>query len=174
MLCPVWYFEIHAQETADEIVNWKDRPLAFEDFQGSQDTTFLVYGRPAVAASALRVKVIIRTDVNNKVTASVTTIFNKRKSWMKEREAWILNHEQGHFDIEEIFARRIRKAMQELTDAGEEGENKFKELVNDFFLKKSEYQYKYDNETTHGFHHEDQALWDKTIKEELQKFREWL
>lgn len=174
LFCLVISLEIQAQDTEDNIVDWRDRLLTYEDFQGPQDTTFLVYGSPAAAASALRVRVILKSDVNRKVTASITTIFNKSRSWIKTREASILNHEQGHFNIEELFARRIRKAIKELADAGEVDENKFKELVNDLFLLKREYQIKYDDETTHGFHHDDQARWDEKIKQELEDFKEWM
>ena len=166
-------FETQSQDADDNIVDWRERPLTYEDFQGSQDTTFHVYGSPAAAASALKVSVILKSDVNQRVTASIKTIFNKSRSWITSREAWILNHEQGHFNIEEIFARRIRKAVKELADKGEEDENKFKELVNDLFQQKSKYQLQYDDETTHGFHHDDQALWDEKIKKELYDFKEF-
>jgi hypothetical protein len=174
VLCMAESTDIHAQDTEENIVVWKDRLLTFEDFQGPQDTTFLVYGKPAAAASALKVRVILKSDEHSKVTASITTIFNKSRSWMTVREDWVLNHEQGHFNIEEIFGRRIRKAIKELTDAGEEDENKYKDLVNDLFLQKSKYQIKYDDETTHGFHHDDQAVWDEKIKVELENYKEWL
>ena len=45
--------------------------------------------------------------VNGKVTYKIDCRFEKSKSWGLVKNDWILKHEQGHFDIAEIFAQKI-------------------------------------------------------------------
>src|ERR1700733_2217591 len=39
--------------------------------------------------------------------------FNRQTSWGKVKTDYILSHEQGHFDVAEIFARKLFKALKE-------------------------------------------------------------
>jgi hypothetical protein len=38
-----------------------------------------------------------------------------QKSWIGVQDSDVLNHEQGHFDITEIYARRFQKLMKDTT-----------------------------------------------------------
>jgi hypothetical protein len=41
-------------------------------------------------------------------------LFIRSKSWIKEYNMAVLNHEQGHFDIAEIYARKLEQAVGEM------------------------------------------------------------
>jgi hypothetical protein len=50
---------------------------------------------------------------NGKITYKIDCWFDKNKSWGLVKNDWILKHEQGHFDIAEIFARQLYKSVSE-------------------------------------------------------------
>ena len=100
--------------------------------------------------------------------------FIKSKSWAKSKNNDILLiHEQGHFDIAELFARKLRKAFAEY---------KFnyktvgKDIDNLFLLNKQErakMDALYDKETKHSQDKQQQILWNKRIKTELNKLKKY-
>ena len=160
---------IEKMDTTD-IVEWKDnRRLTYNDFRALQDSTVLVYGFPAKAAASTKIKAEFTYDSDNKLKVTVINVFYKSESWMVVRKPSVLNHEQGHFDISEVFARRLRKEFKTLIDKGVEDENLFQQQFNKCLADENEFQSAYDSETHHGFSDKEQILWDKRIKSELNK-----
>ena len=43
----------------------------------------------------------------------ITCQFDKNSSWGRVKTDYILSHEQGHFDIAEIYTRKLCKAFRE-------------------------------------------------------------
>ena len=83
----------------------------------------------------------------------------------------LLEHEQGHFDIDEWYARIFRKELQDTSFAS----------INQFysvFLKRSRNnlnaanaeEKKYDNETNHSIDTVAQNRWNKYIAEQLNTY----
>lgn len=110
-----------------------------------------------------------------KVRFSVQAIFTTGRSWIHPEHAQdkdLLNHEQKHFDLCELYARKLYK---ELLDAGltaatiQQANNIFKTVYNEY----NERQYKYDSETEHGTNLEEQTKWDKIIDEELNGLQQY-
>ena len=46
-------------------------------------------------------------------TYKINCRLSKNKSWVRYKSDYVLSHEQGHFDITEIFARKLNKMMSE-------------------------------------------------------------
>src|SRR5687768_6828529 len=47
--------------------------------------------------------------VKKQVRYDVYALFNRKKSWARDYSESLLAHEQLHFDIAELYARKIRK-----------------------------------------------------------------
>jgi hypothetical protein len=104
-----------------------------------------------------------------KVRFSAHAIFTTKRSWIHPEHLEnkvLLNHEQKHFDLCELYARKVYKELLEagLTAATlQQANNIYKNVFDEY----NERQYKYDSETEHGTNLEEQAKWDTIILEEL-------
>jgi predicted secreted Zn-dependent protease len=78
----------------------------------------------------------------------------------------VLSHEQLHFDISELFARKMRKIMAETrftSNARAEVKAIYKKVLQDL----SAFQSLYDHETNYSRDHQKQLAWNNKIKEAL-------
>ncbi|WP_158607146.1 DUF922 domain-containing protein [Pontibacter oryzae] len=105
----------------------------------------------------------------------VTAGFIKEKSWikahaMKDKNA--LAHEQLHFDLTELYARKLTKAFAEAkpTDNFKEA---FDAVFQQVFNELKEQQQQYDLETDHGFRGKKQQYWHNHVKNELNAHAAW-
>ena len=93
----------------DFIIWTSSKKLTREDFEGT---------RPDSSNASAGASVKLRVTYVTKETSTsfdVRCIFFKKESWFvySDPGEHILLHEQGHFDIGEIFARRLRKDLYE-------------------------------------------------------------
>ena len=99
----------------------------------------------------------------------VVTTFYTQKSWLRptSQAAYVLAHEQGHFDIMEIYARQLEKDLNARRFTIDE----YNDLVPGIFKRAMHaaeaYQNQYDDNTSHGIHRTKQAEWLAEIKEKL-------
>ena len=93
----------------DFIIWTSSKKLTREDFEGTQPDSS---NASAGASVKLRVNYIIK---EKSTSFDVRCVFFKKESWFvySDPGEHILLHEQGHFDIGEIFARRLRKDLYE-------------------------------------------------------------
>lgn len=63
------------------------------------------------AASVVNLYPVIYPVNENTWYFNITALFNKYESWLIIKSKDIVDHEQIHFDIYELFARKMRKAM---------------------------------------------------------------
>src|SRR5579885_2924178 len=104
----VFPLTLQAQNSQDELINWQaGRKLTWNDYYGKPD--------PAsdAAASTATYLGIQYSFSNNTFQLKISCSFSKNKSWVRYKNDFVLSHEQGHFDITELFARRLNKAMSE-------------------------------------------------------------
>ncbi len=71
-----------------------------------------------------------------------------------------LGHEQTHFDIAEVYARRLRRHFRELADLSAAAQRLLDE--------EKAMQRRYDAETAHGLRRREQAAWETEIRRQLQ------
>jgi len=92
-------------------LKWAQHPtLSWSDFQARPRRTT---GEPsAVTDTGFRVQLECR---ENTLDIRVDAEFYPTSSWVKapSKSPELLRHEQGHFDITEIYARKMRKAIRE-------------------------------------------------------------
>jgi hypothetical protein len=113
-------------------------------------------------------------EENGSLKLIIQAVFFRNTSWLKTDSAYGLNHEQMHFDICEIYARRLRqkiasKNLMRNKKLNAELNNLYRQINQD--LEKE--QDRYDRETEHSIKTERQELWNKKILAELEELKEY-
>jgi hypothetical protein len=144
---------------------WRDGKLQWSDFKGEvpADSKF-----HALTNSAISLEY---EGEGNYLIFNIGTIFDSYKSWKKEGvNAYVLKHEQLHFDITEYHARLLRKKIKTHDyESVQSIEKEVKQMFDDAFDNAKEMQIKYDKDTDHSLNKKKQAKWNKKVKKLLQK-----
>lgn len=150
-------------------IHWsEDRKLTWDDFKGEPDT--LNYPNTlALTNSGFGYESGANMFKTGKVF--IQSVFNTNKSWVvpEGRNDYVLRHEQIHFDITEIYSRKLRK---ELADANITSKNaaKAKPIFDRIFNEMELRQIRYDQETQRGDKKETQEHWEAVVELELAKY----
>lgn len=165
---------VQAQHDPEKIY-WQDEPLSWEDFKA----------RPAKGSSfkantnaGLSYSWNLKNE-NGVVSLKyeVYSFFNPQSSWVlpDSKSDYLLKHEQLHFDITELHARKLRKALASL-EVGKLGKDP-KAFLNSYYTRiekeRAVMQQRYDRETNHSLNKEAEARWQQFIKEELSKLKDY-
>ena len=102
----------------------------------------------------------------------VKVLFVKKDSWTTDSTSiTLLAHEKLHFDIAELYGRKIRKQIDELIKRGERDlkiyNKNVKQLLGDF----KRYSHNYDKETRHGKDFDKQKRWFDAVYSELDRLK---
>jgi hypothetical protein len=157
-------FTTMSSNTESDIIYWNDgRVLTWEDFQG--DPRYDYHNISALTSSGI---VHYRGCENGQIIYQVRAYFETKESWYKQEahNNYILAHEQVHFDITELYARKLRKALDARKFAcGEEAE--FEAFVDNFLQGWENKQSTYDIITRHSLDKDKQLEWAYKIAGEL-------
>jgi hypothetical protein len=136
-------------------VYWdKNRPLKWSDFKGK------VPQKKTVGVASMCYNISFFILPNNSI--QVKNCFIKSKSWVKEgfMNEKNLVHEQYHFNLAEVYARKMREEMSKINFPSTKN-------VQDVFNKYAEeheiQQSLYDKETFHSQNHNAQIRWQNEI-----------
>jgi hypothetical protein len=147
------------QARNEELIFWKeDMKLRWADYKGKSD--------PSVGAAA-STATYLGIDYNfspKGLTYKITCSFSKNKSWGLHKTAYILTHEQGHFDIAEIHARILNKKMAAYKFDRNTYKTDLRKIYEEVIAEKEMMQNKYDEETNHSIEKDKQAEWNLKIK----------
>ena len=84
---------------------------------------------------------------------SIKNTFEPHNSWTKTNESVeLLEHERLHFHISELYARKLRKQIQEtkFNSTDQKLMNEISRMYEDKMNELSKYQIRYDRETSHS------------------------
>lgn len=104
---------------------------------------------------------------------SIVAVFYKDDSWVKNPNDVQLAHEQGHFDITEIFARKLRKLRMEFIPRRGDPEYQLKQLYDEVDRKRDVMEKEYDRETSHSANPVAQRQWNERIRRELAQLERY-
>lgn len=153
--------QVDADPGIDQL-SWNEfYKLQWDDFQGEPDKHSL---GDAGTAVKIRAKPFL---VKNRIRYDVVASFNRKKSWARDKSASLLAHEQLHFDIAELYARKIRKKISELSDRGVNDISVYNAAIQQLLLESNEADEQYDMETLHGALSKKQTAWTAKVKNEL-------
>ncbi|GAA4319897.1 hypothetical protein GCM10023115_46630 [Pontixanthobacter gangjinensis] len=96
--------------------------------------------------------------------------FYPKRSWVKgiENEEYLLAHEQLHFDISELHARKLRKAVEEY-EIGRNIRRDLRNIYDRIDKERVTMQNQFDRETSHSENRSAEMKWRKFIAAELKK-----
>ncbi len=159
----------------EPVLSWTESyKLSLQDFKSKPN---LNERAVAITASGITFGFSIRQTDDKQVvsyTSNVEALFYPEQSWYKPNQAdnHVLEHEQLHFDITELFARKFRQRISKLKTSNHI--NKELKATHKSILKAlSIFQDKYDNETNFSRNVVSQAEWIKYVREELNKLSEF-
>lgn len=151
------------QNGASEI-SWNEfYKLQWDDFQGKPNTDSR---GDAGTAVVIRAKPYLQ---KKRVKYDVVAIFDRNRSWVRDKSSSLLAHEQLHFDIAELYARKIRKRISGLTDQGVKDVAVYDRAIRGLLVESNEVDMQYDIETLHGALQKKQAAWSMKVNEELAR-----
>lgn len=152
-------------ETIDaQILNWEQRKLDLDDFRAHELSIDTLAGQSSVFIGMLQ------KSKGAFLSFSVDACFDQSESWIKSshKNPETLMHEQGHFDITEIYARELSKKLNSkkfLIKETEEADLIYKSIVQEM----NELQIQYDMETKGGTIMDKQQEWLHKIEESLKQ-----
>ncbi|MBK7669141.1 MAG: DUF922 domain-containing protein [Sphingobacteriaceae bacterium] len=146
----------------DDILVWEEsRILTWDDFRG----------KPAKRMSAASTHYDIFKTITERGKITIEAVFFCNKSWKKV--SWInqqvLEHEQKHFDIVELYARKLRKLISETKYSSYANLKTVSDSLYAVIDKEMDvYQDKYDDETDASMNGDKQREWNKKIPIEIK------
>lgn len=150
-------------------IHWeKNTPLRWAHFQGTPEAGDRIHG--AVTYAGIEVQVEKVHFPGGEIQFKAWAVFDQKRSWVKEGrpDSLLLAHEQLHFDITEVYARKLTKKLNSL-----QLRKKDKALVklwqNRYREAQLVAQELYDEESVHGLHLERQQAWRNLIDAELKQ-----
>ncbi len=127
----------------------------------------------AYAYCGIQYEVVKSTNPKKPVSIKVYSVFDVQKSWKRSAELpdEILNHEQIHFDISELYARKLRKVIRDKIRTSGDYDQYFKTEYQKLYNEYMALQDKYDKETNHGQNAEKQAYYNQFIATSLNNLK---
>jgi hypothetical protein len=153
---------------SEEFISWTtDRLLTWDDFKCEPKT-----GTDAVASTSTSLGIAYQL-VDGQLTYDVSCNFSKVKSWGSMKTDYILAHEQGHFDITEIYARKLHEALKNYKFSKRTFKKDIGEIYQSIVSQKESMQKTYDGETDHSRDRKVQYEWLEKIQTMLDETSEY-
>lgn len=166
---------VNSGENNTKTISWnKYRKLKPDDFQARK--TRSNKGTAATTASGFGFNI---TNNNGDISGSIFVKFYMGDSWWNpdnnssRRRQLILEHEQVHFDICEIFGRKLYKEILNLKSKNQLNSRNLDKLHRKLEKEYHQYQDKYDDDTDHSLNQNAQQRWNSMIKKELKKLEKF-
>nr|WP_299066771.1 DUF922 domain-containing protein [uncultured Allomuricauda sp.] len=164
----VFGFFGYAQEIEEGVLWDSNKRLTWSDFKGKIPPAAVP---AATTASGLSYKYsanLIHHEVE--LDFEVNAYFYPNESWYKPKicDDIILSHEQLHFDIAELFARKMRAKLKR-TSFSDNVKAEIRKIYMETLKELKDFQELYDWETNFSRNTEKQLEWNKKIAEALKE-----
>lgn len=149
-----------------------NRPLTWSDFKGRGTD-----GSPVKAKTFTYMGYSSKVK-NGKFSYKVTCYFIPKQSWVsrgylkqcsKAESAYLLKHEQGHYDIARIIAREADAALAKLKRADKRTIKQARSTFMRYVNKLKTVQARYDRDTRHSLNNAGQSRWNAKIEKGLRQ-----
>ncbi len=167
-LCSSALIGQEGMKNKQEPVEWQEgRLLSWDDYRLRVFTSNK--GQLAVTS----VKHSVRGYLNNEIPDfEVKVLFIGNDSWTTDKEdSALLAHEQLHFDIGELFRRKIVKRIDGLRRQGEKQKAIYRYVIRKELNEFRVFSKSYDKATRYGSLKEEQEKWQKDVWEELKRLQ---
>ncbi len=168
------YDDSYTDYEAGDTIRWKSSyKLRWEDFQGKADKSSS-FSAQSNCMFSFETIAEYKSGVL-RLSLFIYPCFTKKASWVvpENKQDGLLNHEQFHFNICELYIRKLRKSIEEteltLLHPNEQIRDKFDQAWNDYQTS----QALYDSETKHGIIEPMQKKWEENVNKELAELESY-
>ena len=152
-------------ETPETLIWTTDRKLKSTDFRGAVDRS-----SSKKALTGANIIIVPYAFKNGAYQYRVLAKFHKDISWLNTDNSQIIKHEQLHFDIAELYARKMRRDIHRIhKDSGQVSQSDYRRIHKSLFTSYVHFQRRYDAQTGHSTDLEEQDRWEEIVAEELEK-----
>lgn len=149
----------------DNSIPWSaSRKLTWDDFKSRPDHNAT---NAALTSSKITFKYSYNSDKG--FTYTIGCVFEKNGSWGRVKTDYILAHEQGHFDIAEIYARKLHKMIKAYRFNPSTAQKDVPAMYQKIMDEQAAMQNQYDEESDFSRDKDQQADWAAKIDRELNK-----
>ena len=135
----------HVVINEEEMIPWRNqRKLSWDDFLSTPQKQ-----GDAVASTSTSLGISYQVK-NGELTYTITCNFSKKKSWGLLKTEYILAHEQAHFDITELHARKLYEALYHYEFKPDSFKKDIAAIYEKIVSEKEAMQEAYDSETDHS------------------------
>ena len=157
-----------AQSQNEETIEWNpSRLLTWTDYKGNPDPK-----SDAAASTATYLGVEYNMDQKG-LSWKIQCLFSLTRSWGRNKDEFVLRHEQGHFDIAEIFARKLNQRLKAYKFNNATYKDDLKNIYTTITSEKEAFQNQYDSETDHSRKKQIQEEWLKKIGKMLDELKDY-
>ncbi len=157
-----------AQDPAEDPLTWSaSRKLTWSDYKASPNPKS---DAAATTSTSLSIDYHISSS---QFSYTIKSWFSRSRSWGRHKTDYILSHEQGHFDIAEIYARKLHQRMSAYQFNKNNYQKELNRIYNEVADEKAAIQRQYDRETRHSIDEVKQAEWLKKISQILEELKEY-
>lgn len=150
------------QDSENRILWSSTQKLKWDDFKGIPPSDRFI------KEAVIQCEIAFIEESSN---VNVGTFFVKNKSWTITDNIITLEHEQLHFDIYEVYTRKIRQCFDSLNQKGILNSEMYQKCYDDFVQESIERNTLYDSEVY--FNEQRQKEWEEMIRLELEELKEF-
>ena len=147
---------------SNNLIPWSaSRKLTWSDFKGNPDPN-----SSNAALTSSNINIEFGYDEKG-FQYSIKCRFDKDRSWVRIKNNDVLIHEQGHFDIAEVYARKLNKLMKAYQFNAKTAGSDVNQLYENTMKQHRQTQIQYDQETDYSRNRPKQEEWLKKITDDL-------
>lgn len=156
---------LSADEPQQMIFHDNDYKLKWKDFQGKEEEGLESFDAVSYVGFTFAYKGTPRQD---SLRIVVEAFFNKSRSWTDgDTTAKTLQHEQIHFDIAELYTRKLKQQITLATITYKNYQQVLKQLEGDLRTQMNLADSVYDASTDNGRNLTEQEVWNKNMSKDL-------
>ena len=150
------------------LIDWsEDKKLSWSDFKAEPEK-----GYAAAALTSTNIKIDFGYK-DETLQYHIRCRFDKNKSWGRVKNDYILSHEQAHFDIAEIYARKLNKVLKTYkpneNNISQDVNKIYETLMHEYYNRQEEY----DKETNFSINKVKQEEWLKKVSHDLSELKNY-
>lgn len=164
----VAFYKTENPRAIEQAFQWSPyRRLTWEDFRGG-----IRRGVTDRTAAETSCGIAIETSLataSDKARVYVFNTFDKQKSWVRPGQdiTSVLEHEQGHWDLCELYTRKIQARFNAAHITGGSLKREVSRIYDSGMQEYVERQEQYERETAHGTIASEQKRWTEMLSREL-------
>ncbi len=161
-------FSMAYTQSQNNLIEWSaDRRLTWQDFKAQPDKNST---NAALTSSSINIEFGYN---NTGLKYNIKCRFDQNLSWGRIKNEYILSHEQGHFDIAEIHARKLHKSLKAYKFNNRTVSKDVNKIYDTVMKEHHALQSQYDQETNYSRDAAQQNAWKEKIEKILQELEEY-